>query len=239
MGLLTTIAAATEKIIPPLPVPTQPVVPAKKILPCSKCSFPIFWLSIYRDGILRCCECDPPPLPSLVARKVYASDAEQDLRGPAPGSRSSEKPVPVYSDEYIALHFPPWPDWNKKPGAWRALQREQQEIEEAAAEFELLADDPDSSGEASSEASSDDSEQPRRAPRARGRLPPDPQPHKEPNPGCLRDYRGKGGSCTHHLAGQKANPGDRVACSKCGKFVGYKREEKKSGNQQQQDAIAG
>jgi hypothetical protein len=205
----------------------------EKISPCSVCGFPILWLSVYRDGVLRCCECEPPPSRALVARKVLVTpDGSID-----PAAADPEQPLVVIghkqTDPLALLMYVPWPDWSKKPGSWRR---------DAPAN---PADDP------LEQAADPDSDQPaisielvrQATSQASRRALPEPPPHREPDPGCLRDYRGEGGTCSHPLADQRAKfvesytktvgKGDkrtekrfnqmRVTCS-CGKFVGYRSD---------------
>jgi hypothetical protein len=125
----------------------------------------------------------------------------------------------------------PWPDWSKKPGSWRRDTPTADSLEDLAEDLD--SDQPAISVELVRQATS----QPSR------RALPEPPPHREPNPGCSRDYRGQGGTCTHPLAGLQAQfvesytktvgKGDkrtekrfnqmRVTCS-CGKFIGYRSD---------------
>jgi hypothetical protein len=229
MSLLAEIVAEKN---PPPPI-LLPESEPEKISPCSKCGFPIFWRSIYRDGVLRCGECEPPPSPRLVANKVIVTP-----EGPIdPTEASSDEPLVItgrkQTDPLALLMYLPWPDWlSKRPGQWRRDSSTPDLLED-------LVEDPN----AEQPAISIEFVRQATSPAAR-RVLPEPPPHREPNPGCSRDYRGKGGTCTHPLADQRAQfveaytktigKGDkrtekrfnqmRVTCSSCEKFVGYRSD---------------
>lgn len=193
--------------------------------PCPACGSFLFWHSKY-DRVLRCMTCQPDPPRGLLGGIVDHTPG-QDLESVAGESGPGDSETPRYRDyspAYIAQHFPPWPDWSKKPGSWRR--------ELPSEDGDGSGSDPDSNPEAPSTIGWRES-----------RSSPELPQHKEPNPGCLRDYRGKGGSCTHPLACLSAQfvesytktigKGDkrsekrfnqmRITCS-CGKFVGYRSD---------------
>jgi hypothetical protein len=38
--------------------------------PCPRCGSPLFWESIYRDGVIRCRQCEPPPARRFIGRTL-------------------------------------------------------------------------------------------------------------------------------------------------------------------------
>lgn len=179
--------------------------PSSQILPCPVCSCPTWWRSIYSPE-LHCRECSPPPSPRLVAEIVNAGDDASSLDESTHTDQPSEDPEQPRELNRPLLLTTHNPD---HPWAWRHV----------------------ASGIPDREAGRSDTA----AWRSPRKLPPEPQAHKDPNPGCLRDYRGKGGSCMH-LAGESEKNWIeqiigghvKITCKDCGKLVGYKRQTEKS-----------
>lgn len=54
---------ATSAIVATSTAPNTPATPA---VPCATCNSHLAWESIYRDGVLRCDQCSPPPSPAMI-----------------------------------------------------------------------------------------------------------------------------------------------------------------------------
>lgn len=118
--------------------PKPPIQPLA-IHPCPTCSSPLFWTSTYRDGVIRCRECSPPPGQSLVRswllivpRTRSANDADPTsefqyemlradfTRLDQPNASLAGK-LEAENHELARVlpdwHFPRWPDWSRRDGA--------------------------------------------------------------------------------------------------------------------------
>lgn len=106
MGILKEILAAEKK---PEPKISGPEIPPEKNSPCEKCGSPIFWISVYRDGVMRCRECEPPPSPALIGELVQLVDGPGDtpeaLVEPVGGLRLMNMPT--------WLQMPPAITWRR------------------------------------------------------------------------------------------------------------------------------
>lgn len=76
---------------PALVVPSAEEISFAEKIPCRKCGVKLFWESIYLDGELRCCRCEPIPSDEFVGRLVCLhDDGTWQVKNPRESRRAGE-----------------------------------------------------------------------------------------------------------------------------------------------------